>query len=74
MSNDPIFEALNRAADECSPEDIDTIIAYIRKSKAAYERGEKVTKHESSENILEVLATTGAKVGPQATPGFKRRI
>lgn len=66
--NDPVHEALNRAADECSPEDIDEIIKFIRNSKASYERGEKPKKEGAEENILDVI-----KVTPASTPGFVRR-
>ena len=41
---DPVLEALNRQAEEVTPEDIDHIIAYLRKQKGQWDKGEKVTK------------------------------
>jgi hypothetical protein len=38
---DNVLEALNRAADELSPADIDTIIKHYRHARANYEGGVK---------------------------------
>ena len=46
---DPVLEALNRAAEEVTPDDIDRIIAYLRRSRGAYERGEKPKKSDAPE-------------------------
>jgi len=42
--NDPILETLNRAAEELTPSDIDSIIAYMRKQRANFEAGVKPKK------------------------------
>ena len=44
---DPVLEALNRAAAEISALDIDHIIAYLRKQRGAWEKGEKPKKNEA---------------------------
>lgn len=70
--SDPVLEALNRAADETTPEDIERIIAYLRKSRAQYEGGAKPKKEgaASAEELIKALAISP----PKASPGFKRRI
>jgi hypothetical protein len=61
--NDPVFEALNRAADEVSPQDIDDIIAYLRRSRKDYESGVKPKKEEV--NLVKALQIkTDKTVGP----------
>jgi hypothetical protein len=42
--SDPILETLNRAAEELTPQDIDTIIAYMRKQRTNFESGVKPKK------------------------------
>lgn len=69
VMDDPILEALNRRAEEMTPEDIDRVIAYLRKGHQAHEKGEKGAKPDASN----LLATLGLKAGPQ-TVGLKRRI
>jgi hypothetical protein len=51
--NDPVFEALNRAAEEVTPQDIDDIIAYLRRSRKDYESGVKPKKEEV--NLVKAL-------------------
>lgn len=65
--SDPVFEALNRAADEVSPQDIDDIIAYLRKSRKDYESGVKPKKEEV--NLVKAL-----KIETSKTVGPVRRI
>jgi hypothetical protein len=67
--DDPVNEALNRAALEVTPVDIDNIIAFLRKSKASYEKGEKPKKEGEGFDVLAAL-----NVVPKASPGFKRRF
>lgn len=67
--NDLVLEALNRAADEVTSEDIDAIIAYYRKDRVRYERGEKPKKEGEEEDIMSVI-----KVQPKGSPGFVRRV
>jgi len=65
--NDPVFEALNRAAEEVSPQDIDDIIAYLRRSRKDYESGVKPKKEEV--NLVKAL-----KIETSKTVGPVRRI
>lgn len=67
--NDPILEALNRAAEEMSPADIDAVIAHLRKTKLAYDRGEKPKKEGQIDNLAEVLGIGIHK----KDPNFVRR-
>lgn len=68
---DPVLEALNRSASEMTPEDIDKVIAYLRRSHHAHEKGEKAPKAEGTS----LLATLGLKgVVKSQTVGLKRRI
>ena len=61
--NDPVFEALNRAAEEVTPQDIDDIIAYLRRSRKDYESGVKPKKEEV--NLVKALKIETIKtVGP----------
>jgi len=63
MSNDPVFEALNRATEEVTPQDIDDIIAYLRRSRKDYESGVKPKKEEV--NLVKALQIkTDKTVGP----------
>ena len=68
--NDPVLEALNRAADEVEPEDIDKIIAYLRKTRAQFESGVKPKKEGevSAEEVLKAL-----NIKPKLPEGFTRR-
>lgn len=69
---DPVLEALNRAAEECSPQDIDNVIAYLRKSRAAWENGEKPKKNDAPA-LTDLLKQHG--VSPVKVTGtFIRRI
>jgi hypothetical protein len=70
--NDPVLEALNRAADEVSPEDIDQIIAYLRKTRQNFELGIKPKKEGavSTEEVLNKL-NLGSN---RSIPGFVRRV
>ncbi len=65
--NDPVFEALNRAAEEVTPQDIDDIIAYLRRSRKDYESGVKPKKEEV--NLVKAL-----KIETSKTVGPVRRI
>jgi len=65
---DPILEALNRSAEEVTPQDIDQIIAYLRKSKKDFESGAK-PKKEGGIDLMKALNIGAAKT----TPGFVRR-
>jgi hypothetical protein len=65
--NDPVFEALNRAAEEVTPQDIDDIIAYLRKSRSNYESGVKPKKEEV--NLVKAL-----QIKTDKTVGTVRRI
>ena len=61
--SDPVFEALNRAAEEVTPQDIDDIIAYLRRSRKDYESGVKPKKEEV--NLVKALQIKTDKiVGP----------
>ncbi len=42
--SDPVLEALNRAAEEVTPSDLDHIIAHLRKHRKDYEGGVKPKK------------------------------
>jgi len=42
--SDPVFEALNRAAEEVTPSDLDYSIAHLRKHRKDYEAGVKPKK------------------------------
>jgi hypothetical protein len=65
--NDPVFEALNRAAEEVTPQDIDDIIAYLRRSRKDYESGVKPKKEEV--NLVKAL-----KIETSKTVGTVRRL
>jgi len=65
--NDPVFEALNRAAEEVSPQDIDDIIAYLRRSRKDYESGVKPKKEEV--NLVKAL-----QIKTDKTVGTVRRL
>jgi hypothetical protein len=65
--SDPVFEALNRAAEEVSPQDIDDIIAYLRRSRKDYESGVKPKKEEV--NLVKAL-----KIETSKTVGTVRRL
>jgi len=65
--NDPVFEALNRAAEEVSPQDIDDIITYLRRSRKDYESGVKPKKEEV--NLVKAL-----KIETSKTVGTVRRL
>jgi hypothetical protein len=65
---DPVLEALSRAAEEVTPDDLDNIIAYLRKSKKDYESGAK-PKKDGEIDLLKTLNIGTAKT----TPGFVRR-
>jgi hypothetical protein len=65
--NDPVFEALNRAAEEVTPKDIDDIIAYLRRSRKDYESGVKPKKEEV--NLVKAL-----KIETSKTVGTVRRL
>jgi len=43
---DPVLEALNRAAADVTPQDLDLQIAYLRKQRGQWESGEKPKKGE----------------------------
>jgi hypothetical protein len=64
---DPVFEALNRAAEEVSPQDIDDIIAYLRRSRKDYESGVKPKKEEV--NLVKAL-----HIKTDKTVGTVRRL
>lgn len=66
--NDPVLEALNRAAEEVTPQDLDKIILYLRKSKKDYESGAK-PKKEGEVDLIKALG-----IGPKVPEGFKRRV
>ncbi|HEX9613646.1 MAG TPA: hypothetical protein VGA05_08530 [Candidatus Bathyarchaeia archaeon] len=66
--NDPVLEALNRSAEEVTPQDIDQIIAYLRKSKKDFESGAK-PKKKGGIDLMKALNIGVAKT----TPGFVRR-
>jgi hypothetical protein len=55
--SDPILETLNRSAEEITPEDIDVIIAYMRKQRANFEAGVKPKKADD----VDVVASLGIK-------------
>jgi len=65
--NDPVFEALNRAAEEVTPQDIDDIIAYLRRSRKDYESGVKPKKEEV--NLVKAL-----QIKTDKTVGTVRRL
>ena len=65
--SDPVFEALNRAADEVTPQDIDDIIAYLRRSRKDYESGVKPKKEEV--NLVKAL-----QIKTDKTVGTVRRL
>jgi hypothetical protein len=65
--NDPVFEALNRAAEEVTPQDIDDIIAYLRRSRKDYESGVKPKKEEV--NLVKAL-----QIKTDKTIGTVRRL
>lgn len=70
--NDPVLEALNRAAEEVTPADVDQVIAYLRKTRQNYESGVK-PKKEGEISRAEIMAKL--KIGPAAPPaGFIRRV
>jgi hypothetical protein len=70
--NDPILEALNRAAEELTPQDIDTLIAYYRKTRSQYESGAKPKKEgEVSKEELMAKLNLG---GTATVAGFVKRI
>lgn len=66
---DPVFEALNRAALECTPEDIDIQIAYLRKAKLQLDSGVKPKKEGADIDLRAVL-----KVTPKVSDDFDRRF
>jgi phage terminase Nu1 subunit (DNA packaging protein) len=55
MSDNPVREALNRAADEVTPEDIDEIIKYLRKHRAHIAAGGKAKKEKEDVDIAKLL-------------------
>jgi hypothetical protein len=65
--DDPVLEALNRAADEVTPVDIDNIIAYLRKQRANFEAGVKPKKE--TVNLVEAL-----KIEPKRSFSKGRRF
>jgi len=42
--SDPVLEALNRAAEERTPEDVERVIAYLRKTRQNHDAGIKTKK------------------------------
>jgi hypothetical protein len=52
---DVVLEALNRAPSEMTDRDLDEIIGFLRKSKAAYDRGEKPKKEGSDVDLVKAL-------------------
>jgi len=70
---DPTLEALNRAAAEMTPQDIDLIIAYQRKQRGAWERGERPKKGDGGNSpALSKLLNLPSPV--KMTGEFKRRV
>lgn len=67
--SDPVLEALNRAADEHTPEDLVNIIAFLRRGKANFDGGKKPEKEGADVDVVSLL-----KITPKASPGFKKRI
>lgn len=67
-SQDPVLEALNRAAEEVTPQDIDHIIVYLRKARGAWEKGEKPKKNDAPE-LNKLL-----KLSPIKVVGTMRRL
>ena len=65
--NDPVFEAINRAANENSPQDLDLVIAELRKQRANYESGVKPKKEEV--NLVKAL-----QIKTDKTVGAVRRL
>jgi len=70
--SDPVLEALNRAADEVTPEDIDTIIAYLRKSRRDFDAGLKPKKE--TPDLMEAIRKSVPDLGPTAPKDFDRRF
>lgn len=61
--SDPVLEALNRAAEEVTPADIDKIIAYLRKARTG---GKAPTKSGAEPvDLVEKLRAAGALAGPK---------
>jgi len=53
--SDPVLEALNRAAEEMSPADIDVVIAYLRKTKKSFDFGAKPKKEGADVDLTKIL-------------------
>ena len=70
--SDPVLEALNRAADEVTPEDIDTIIAYLRKARRDFDGGIKPKKE--TPDLMEALRKSAPDLGRTAPKNFDRRF
>ena len=71
--SDPVLEALNRAADEVSPQDLDTIIDYLRKARRDFDAGVKPKKE--GPDLMEALRKTNPSLGkPKLPKDFDRRF
>ena len=68
MSDDPVLDALNRAADEVTPDDINKCIAYLRKHRADWAAGVKTKKVKEEVS----LAALGFDLKPKITLGGRR--
>lgn len=53
--SDPILDALNRAPLEYTDEDLDRVIAYVRKSKLMHDSGVKPKKEGSDIDLVALL-------------------
>jgi hypothetical protein len=52
---DVILEALNRAPAEMTEADIEEVVTFLRKTKAAYDRGEKPKKEGADVDLVKTL-------------------
>ena len=66
--SDPVLEALNRAAEEVTPADLDRIIAHLRKHRKDYEAGVKPKKADDID-LVKALKIEKPKI-----EGFVRRF
>lgn len=71
--DDPMLEAMNKAADEMTPEDIKKVVAYLRGRHQAYLKGEKPTKADAGPDLMNALKAIGVELGPKVV-GIRRRI
>jgi len=59
---DPVLEALNRAAEELSPADIDNVIAYLRRTKKSSDSGAKPKKEGADVDLTKILKISAEPV------------